>query len=421
MLDKGTRLSHYRILRLLGSGGMADVYEAEDQRLGRVVALKVLPPEFGRSAELVARFQVEVRSAASLNHRGIVTVFEVGHDQGVHFYSMRLLSGGDLGDRIDKGMTQQQALETLRQVADAFVHAHGRGFVHRDVKPPNILFDEQGHPVLTDFGIAKALEGGSRITATGVSIGTPAYISPEQARGRAVDARTDLYSLGVVLYEMLVGKPPYEGQESLAVIFKHVTEPVPKLPQAHARLQPLIDRLMAKEPDQRPASAAELIALIDQLQPRASGDTASAATPAATAVPAIAPSAAAAAPMTERLPADPASVAPAASAAAKLVSLSGRLDTTRVREVETGFYAQIGAAKSGDVVIVDLSAIEFVSSLGLRMLLTAAKTLAQRKASVGMVSPASAMVLETLKISGLINLFRFFPSEQAARAALAAS
>ncbi|MEW6169860.1 MAG: serine/threonine-protein kinase, partial [Pseudomonadota bacterium] len=267
MLPAGTVLGNYKILRQLGSGGMADVYEAEDQMLGRRVALKVLPPEFGRNPQLVARFEKEVRAAASLNHAGIVTVFEVGRAEGVHYYSMRLLTGGDLRGRIEQGLSEIEALSILREITDAFVHAHASGFVHRDVKPENILFDEQGRAVLTDFGIAKAMSSESKMTATGVSIGTPRYISPEQARGRPVDARADLYSLGAILYEMLTGKPPYDAEDSLAVIFKHVTEPIPRLPENLAQYQPLVDTLMAKEPAQRPSSATELIAMLDPFLP----------------------------------------------------------------------------------------------------------------------------------------------------------
>src|ERR1043166_1954445 len=184
MLPADSLLGNYKILKPLGSGGMADVYEAEDQKLGRKVALKVLPPEFGRNPQLVTRFEKEVRAAAALNHHGIVTVFEVGQDQGLHYFSMRLLTGGDLRSRIDKGLTPLEALAILREVTDAFGHAHTRGFVHRDVKPENIMFDEDGYPVLTDFGIAKALDAGTRVTATGVSIRTPPYINPEAGGGR---------------------------------------------------------------------------------------------------------------------------------------------------------------------------------------------------------------------------------------------
>ncbi len=267
MLAAGTVLGKYKLLRLLGRGGMADVYEAEDQMLGRHVALKVLPPEFGRDTTAVARFEKEVRAAAVLNHSGIVTVYDVAQADGVHFYAMRLLGGGDLRNRIDHGLTDIEALTILRALADAFSHAHAAGFVHRDVKPENILFDEQGRAVLTDFGIAKAISSSSKMTATGVSIGTPRYISPEQARGKPVDARADLYSLGVILFEMLTGKLPFEAEDSLALIFKHVTEPVPPLPESLQRYQPLIDTLMAKEVDQRPASAAELVAMINPLLP----------------------------------------------------------------------------------------------------------------------------------------------------------
>ena len=265
MLKEGATIGNYRIISKLGSGGMGDVYKAEDLKLGRHVALKVLPPEMKRNAELIARFEREVRAAANLNHTGIVSVFEVGEDQDLHFYSMRLLTGGDLRDRIKAGLSEEQSLSLLSQVASAFAHAHKNGFVHRDVKPENIVFDERENPVLTDFGIAKALHGDTKVTATGVSVGTPKYISPEQARGRDVDGRTDLYSLGVILYEMLTGNAPFDGKDALTVIFKHVTEPVPRLPAAQAHLQPLIDTLMAKDPAGRPDDAEALIRLLKPL------------------------------------------------------------------------------------------------------------------------------------------------------------
>ncbi|MGQ0699003.1 MAG: serine/threonine-protein kinase [Panacagrimonas sp.] len=178
MLEVGTQLGNYKITGNLGSGGMADVYAAVDQVLGRRVALKVLPIEFARNVQLVQRFEKKVRAAAALNHSGIVTIFEVGHADELHYYSMRLLTGGDLRMRIEQGLTELQALSILREAADAFGHAHANGFVHRDVKPENILFDEQGRSVLTDFGIAKAMSSSTKMTATGVSIGTPARNSP---------------------------------------------------------------------------------------------------------------------------------------------------------------------------------------------------------------------------------------------------
>ncbi|MEQ1440464.1 serine/threonine-protein kinase [Fontimonas sp. SYSU GA230001] len=264
MLTAGTSFSHYRIIRPLGSGGMADVYEAEDAKLGRRVALKILPPELGRQPEFVRRFQKEVRAAASLNHPGIVTVFEVGESEGLPFYAMQLLGGGDLCSRIKRGVRPAEALAIAREIAEAFDHAHSRGFVHRDVKPANVMFDERGHAVLTDFGIVKGTAGETRLTAAGAAIGTPHYMSPEQARGQAVDARTDLYSLGVVLFEMLEGHVPYDAPEAISVIFRQISEPVPRLSAGNARYQTLIDTLMAKTPADRPSSAKVLIDLLDR-------------------------------------------------------------------------------------------------------------------------------------------------------------
>ncbi|MFA5938181.1 MAG: serine/threonine-protein kinase [Sinimarinibacterium sp.] len=269
VLADGTLLGKYKIVRLLGATDMADVYEAEDSLLGRRVALKVLPAEFGRDEQAVARFEKEVRAAAALNHANIVTIFEVDRADDIHFCAMRLLRGGNLRARIDKGLPEAQALAITREIAQALVHAHASGFVHRDLKPENILFDDQGRAILTDFGIAKAISSQSKMTATGVSIGTPRYISPEQARGQTVDGRTDLYSLGAILYEMLTGQAPFDADDSLALIFKHVTEPVPRLPEELARYQALIDSLLAKEPERRPENAAALVAMLNALPPPA--------------------------------------------------------------------------------------------------------------------------------------------------------
>ena len=260
-LEIGARLGHYRILSLLGRGGMADVYRAEDERLGREVALKALPPEFARDPERIERFEREVRAAARLNHPNIVTVHEFGQGEGLHFYTMTLMPGGDLKARIranPNGMPPAEARAVAAAVARALGYAHRRGYVHRDVKPENILFDEEGTPQLTDFGIARAMESGTRMTATGMSIGSPHYMSPEQAQGLKVDGRSDLYSLGVVLYEMLTGRLPFEAGNTLAVALAHLNDPVPDLPAALAGWQPVLDRLLAKAPEDRYGSAAEL-------------------------------------------------------------------------------------------------------------------------------------------------------------------
>jgi len=260
----GQTLGQYLILSKLGSGGMADVYLAEDTRLGRRVALKLLPPEFARDSERVMRFEKEVRAAAQLQHPHIITLFEVGQDQGYHYYTMALLEGGDLKARMSAGLAPRQALELMRQMALALGYAHSKGFVHRDIKPENILFDDEGRALLTDLGIAKAVGSGTKMTGTGMSIGTPHYMSPEQARGQEVDGRSDLYSLGVVFYEMLSGAVPFDAQDSFAIAYKHINDPTPQLPKPVAKLQPLLDQLLAKDPGRRYANAAELVTAIDQ-------------------------------------------------------------------------------------------------------------------------------------------------------------
>ena len=264
-LQMGARLGHYRIVSLLGRGGMADVYRAEDERLGREVALKAVPPEFARDPERVERFEREVRAAAGLTHPNIVTVYEFGQGEGQHFYTMELMPGGDLKARIREhpdGMPAAEAVSVAAVVARALDYAHKRGFVHRDVKPENILFGEDGTPQLTDFGIARAMSEGTRMTAAGMIIGSPHYMSPEQARGLAVDGRSDLYSLGVVIFEMLTGRLPFDTGDTMAVAYAHVNDPVPKLPSELARWQPVVDRLLAKSPEARYGSARELAAVL---------------------------------------------------------------------------------------------------------------------------------------------------------------
>ena len=254
-LETGTRLGHYRIVGLLGRGGMADVYRAEDERLGREVALKAVPPEFARDPERVERFEQEVRAAARLTHTNVVTVYEFGQGAGQHFYTMALMPGGDLKVRIrahPDGMPPEEARAVAAAMARALDYAHRQGFVHRDVKPANILFGEDGSAQLTDFGIARAMSSGTRMTGTGMSIGSPHYMSPEQARGKEVDGRSDLYSLGVVLYEMLTGRVPFDAADTLAVAYSHVNYPVPELPPSLAASQPVVDRLLAKSADPAP-------------------------------------------------------------------------------------------------------------------------------------------------------------------------
>ena len=282
-LEPNTMLDHFRVVALIGRGGMADVYRAEDTRLGREVALKVLPPEFARDSERVARFVREVRAAASLSHAGIVPVHHVGEAGGLHYYAMALLPGGDLKSRVRAhpgGMPPAQALAVAAALARALDAAHARGIVHRDVKPENILFTADGAPQLTDFGIAHAVASGTRMTATGMSIGTPHYMSPEQAQGSAVDSRSDLYSLGVVLHELLTGRVPYDSESAIGVAVSHIHDPVPVLPAHLAAYQPLLDGLLAKSPDDRYASGEEVAVACEAL---ARGEAAPVATGAAAA------------------------------------------------------------------------------------------------------------------------------------------
>jgi len=258
----------YTIQRELGFGGMATVYLAMQDSLQRAVALKVMAPVLAADRTFSERFQREARTIAQLSHQHIVAVYDIGVIEHHHYIAMEYINNGDLKSRI----VQQMAIETpevkriLLDIAQALSYAHERGFVHRDVKPENILFRMDGTSVLTDFGIAKATGGGIRMTGAGMSIGTPHYMSPEQARGKEVDGRADFYSLGVMLYEMLTGTVPFDAEDSLAIGIKHISEPVPKLPESKKHFQLIIDRLMAKNPSDRVQNAAELTDLLDNLK-----------------------------------------------------------------------------------------------------------------------------------------------------------
>src|SRR5687768_1683656 len=231
---------------------MAVVYRARQVLLDREVALKVLNPTLAQDSVYAQRFLQEARMLASLGHPHIVPVYDVGvTPDGLHYFSMQLFTGGDFAQRMKEGIDEVELVRVLLAVANALGFAHARGYVHRDVTPCNILFDASNRPVLTDFGIARALAATSRITASGLSVGTSHYMSPEQARGQEVDRRSDIYSIGVLLFEALSGKPPFEGDDGFAVAYAHVHEPIPRLPEGLERWQPLVDRAMAKLPVER--------------------------------------------------------------------------------------------------------------------------------------------------------------------------
>ncbi len=258
------QVAGYTIKQEIGVGGMATVYLAVQTSLEREVALKVMTPALVADPNFSRRFLMEARTLASLSHPNIVAVYDVGvTEQQLHYFSMQHLPGGDFAQRIKAGPPDASEVAlVLAGVARALGFAHLRGFVHRDVSPANILFDASDNPVLTDFGIARAVTRTSRLTNAGASVGTSHYMSPEQARGGNVDARSDLYSLGAVAYEALTGQPPFDGEDGFAIAYAHVFEPVPRLPQRLAAWQPLVDRALAKDPaDRFPDSEAFVAAL----------------------------------------------------------------------------------------------------------------------------------------------------------------
>lgn len=249
------KFSRYEIREELGIGGMATVHRAYDPLFEREVAVKVLKRELLEDTPLRDRFERETKIIARLEHAAIVPVYDVGHDNRQMFYVMRYMSGGSLSERIQNGaLTLNQVAHILMRMADALDYAHRKGIVHRDLKPGNILFDEVNNAFISDFGIAKIAEAATRITNSGI-IGTPRYMSPEQARGDEADGRSDQYSLAVILFEILSGKAPFEATTPLALAFKHATEPAPDILDINPKLPPDLGRVLRKalekEPDKR--------------------------------------------------------------------------------------------------------------------------------------------------------------------------
>ena len=254
----------YRVLRRIGSGGMADVYCAEDTHLGRQVAIKVLHRRFAQDQEFVERFRREAKSAAGLNHPNVVGVFDRGEHEGTYYIAMEFLEGQTLKDIVaaEAPMPQERVIDLGLQILQAAGFAHSHGVIHRDFKPHNVIVDQQGHAKVTDFGIARA--GASEMTETGSIMGTAQYLSPEQAQGHAVTATSDIYSIGVMLYEMLAGRLPFEGDSAVAVALKHLSEPPAPIsqwrPDVHPALEAVVMAALAKDPAQRWQSAEDLAA-----------------------------------------------------------------------------------------------------------------------------------------------------------------
>jgi len=255
----------FSVLRTLGVGGMSTVYLAVQQSLEREVALKVMAPALAANADFCEQFLKEGRITAKLAHPHLVTVHDIGSFRGTYYMASEYLPAGSLRDRLQQQLQIAEAIEIARDIAAGLHYAHEMGFVHRDVKPGNVLFRATGAAVLADFGIAKAIKSISSATIAGNAIGTPDYMSPEQAQATPVDGRTDIYSLGGVLYEMLSGRKPYVASDPYAVALRHVTDPVPQLAEPLAWLQPLIDQTMAKDRAQRFATGDAFIAACDEL------------------------------------------------------------------------------------------------------------------------------------------------------------
>jgi serine/threonine protein kinase len=256
------RIASYTLLEVIGHGGMATVYRANQERLDRTVAVKVLSENLAHSTEFMERFRREARTAANMRHPNVITVHDFGEDErGVPYLVLEYIEGPTLADLMDAGLDDARIPDLLDQIAAGLDYAHARGVVHRDIKPGNVLFTDDGRAVLADFGLAWLLEG-TKLTLTGGVIGTPEYMAPEQASGEPIDHRTDVYALGVVLYEMLVGERPFVADTPIAVLLMHLQDPAPSVLVARPDLPTdvglVLERALVKNPAERYQSAGAL-------------------------------------------------------------------------------------------------------------------------------------------------------------------
>src|SRR5881628_2041250 len=266
----------YRLQRLLGKGGMGAVFLAHDLTLEREVAIKVLPPDVAQDDQVVRRFQQEAKTAAKLDHPNIIPIYRVESEGGLNYFVMKYIAGTSLEDLLEKKepLAVADIERILWEAACALGHAHQRGVVHRDVKPANIMFDHDGRVMLTDFGISKALQAATGFTATGMIIGTPHYMAPEQAKGHAVDGRADQYSLGVVGYRMITAELPFTGDSVHTVLYKQIFEEAPLSSSKNAAVPPFlataVARAMSKDPDLRFPTMEDFATAVWPEQPVAS-------------------------------------------------------------------------------------------------------------------------------------------------------
>ena len=266
MLENSDLVPGYTLDSELGSGAFARVYLAHQVSLDRKVALKVMNPQLAVDKDLCERFISEARLVARLRHPSIVSIYDTGKYEDNYYISMEYLPGNTLEQYLKNQTFPANPIDIVSQIASALDYAHNHGIVHRDVKPANVLFDMNRRAVLSDFGIAKNLDADVTMTAIGSTMGTPSYMSPEQIRGGSVDGRSDLYSLGVMLFEMLAGVKPFAGTDYVETIMQHLNEPVPKLPKDFSEYQPVVEMLMAKEKEERWESAAEFGEYLEQLR-----------------------------------------------------------------------------------------------------------------------------------------------------------
>lgn len=257
-----TKIGRYEVKSELGRGGMATVYRAYDPSFDREVAIKVLPREMLHDPQFRSRFERELKIVAALEHPAIVPVYDVGDADGQPYFVMRYMSGGSLTGEIKKGnFSLEDTARIITRIAQGLVYAHKKGVVHRDLKPDNILFDDAGDAFISDFGVAKLTQSSGSLTGSGI-IGTPAYMSPEQAQGTDVDSRSDVYGLGVIVYQMLSGQQPYHADTPMGVVLKHITDPVPEilkvLPSLPPEMDAVIKNSMAKDRNKRFATPTDL-------------------------------------------------------------------------------------------------------------------------------------------------------------------